>query len=120
MTFRLLFFVMMIVFSTSAASARISESRLVGAVLADSGTISQLQCPVYGDYDCLTWPRYLHKYEGMQSMCFEVVGEYFSYDTAFLVLDKNEDMLLLVRSSLVGDKYEFHEIGTVYQCPSLY
>jgi len=105
--------------SKTASAQSFSLRQMVGAVIIDVGTIDKIDCPINGDYDCLSWPRSLFKYEGLQTICFEVPGEYFSFVSAAILKTKSQDLRLMIKSGFLGETYEFHDIGSIYECPSI-
>lgn len=102
-----------------SASADSLMRQLKGAVIIESGTVTMLSCPISGKYDCLSWPNGLHKYQGSEEICFQLFGEYFTYDDAMLMAKKNGELFIAVKSGF-GSKYEIFELDKQYACPDAY
>ena len=54
---------------SSGAWAYGEMNRLPGSQILEAGDISQVTCPISGDYDCMTWPSNLYELS-MQNVCF--------------------------------------------------
>lgn len=115
----------MIVATSLALLALIPDYQLRhlrGGSIVDVGSLDHLSCPVWGDYDCLSWPSNLYKFSGNTTICFEMTsyGATSSLSAAAaLIQSKSKEVYVLFRAG-VGQKYEIELISTIYECPSTY
>jgi hypothetical protein len=54
----------------TATSAFDDTSDLAGKKIVFAGQVEQVRCPVFGKYDCLTWPRDFLKFSYEPNVCF--------------------------------------------------
>ena len=88
---------------------------LRGHTVIDAGALKSLDCPIGGQYDCLTWPTYFFQ---LNSRCFEAVGGYpsgYSLKALLTVGPNNVPSVFIVSGMMSSD---FKRYGVVmYDCP---
>lgn len=89
------------------------------ARFGDVGFLRQIDCPISGRYDCLSFPRNL----------YELNGDCFTLELGATLPGYNEAMLVQFRSGAFGvmtktgygrDRFEIFDIERMYDCPDLY
>jgi hypothetical protein len=95
-------------------------SQWKGAVVADTGTVSRLSCPIGGKYDCGTWPLNLVEFKGETRICFDTASGYFSYEDALIVVDTRNKLYLFVKDGLLSEGFKVYPISETYKCPEVF
>jgi hypothetical protein len=93
------------------------SNKLKGQLIVEVGELEELRCPVYGDYDCLTWPREFYRFNYTQ--CMQVHGYYGGYmsATGLLAVDQAKNVTMFVLSSRVGGSDVKQYMIKLYECP---
>ena len=118
----ILFATIMALISSVSSSAQFDAlSKLDGATILEVGRVENLDCPIGGDYDCLSWPTGLARYRGSIDICFVEYGRYLSYDRAALAINESDQVFFLVKGMSIGrEELEFVEPDERYRCPDVF
>src|SRR5947209_1356925 len=95
------------------------SDKLKGQYIVDVGTLEHLRCPMYGKYDCSTWPGELYKFG---DRCVQIVGYYNAYSSskAILTIDGSKKQSIFVLPGGIGSDDTKQYSITPYNCPSMY
>ena len=94
------------------------SEKLKGHVVIEAGEMEKLDCPLYGDYDCLIWPSNLYR---LGHLCFSISG-YVSGYNLIGILGTNEykvTSVFVVEGGIGSPKVTKHSM-VLYECPDMY
>jgi len=114
--FRTLFVLFAMVSFSSPSLALFDDfDELEGQTVVEAGDLKKINCPIGGDYNCLTWPMSFFK---LNAICVEAVGGFASgYSLrGLLTVDRNGTPSLFILSGLVSSDVKRYG-ATIYDCP---
>ena len=108
--------------SFSAMAFQNNISQLEGATIIKAGNISDVKCPPYGKYDCLSWPRNLYEIEGRNTCIIANIGFGCGIGcTGFLSTKNGQLSLYTISNSTLNLKTTLDETSAeLVECPSRY
>lgn len=92
---------------------------LQGKTVVFAGEFEQLDCPIGGKYDCMSWPDTLLRTSGARAMCFTTSRASCRYKCRGLIaVDANKNVAAYIIGQLSGDvtKASVEPI----KCPTMY
>ncbi|QHA85429.1 hypothetical protein E3Z27_18720 [Pseudomonas mediterranea] len=89
--------------------------QLAGSTVLASGGLERVNCPPFGDYDCMTWPQDLYKLK-LQNVCFTARIMMCGYSCEGFIAEKASIQTLYVIASTGLDSSTIK----FYKCPSMY
>ena len=111
----LTFLYSLLILTLTAASSNAISYGMIGYKIVDVDKIEELNCPIYGDYDCFTWPNNFYK---MGFRCMTLYTSIFptGYEDVILI-EKHSNFKIVSQSYL---SFNATSVERFYQCPSRY
>ena len=100
------------------ASAQFDDiGDLSGETVVEAGNLKVLQCPINGNYNCLTWPGAFYR---LGSYCVEAVGGYGAGLSQRGILTTNDrGAISIFVVGTISANFKKHP-AKLYDCPSVY
>ncbi len=93
---------------------------LEGMLIVHAGEVEKLDCPIAGNYDCMTWPLNLYKFES-KAVCFKmdsIFGCTGLFCRGFIAIG-NDKTPYFVQLNNTGTGVT-KSLVTLYKCPNIY
>ncbi len=92
------------------------SEKLEGRTVVEAGNMQRLDYPLYGDYNCRTWPTNLYQ---LGTYCFSIMSYVSAYNAiGLLTVGKTGDIQLFIVEGGLSAKISASFV-TMYDCPLL-
>lgn len=89
------------------------------ARFGEIGFLRQIDCPIGGRYDCLSFPRNLYELSG-DCFTLELGASLVAYREAMLIQFRSGALAIMIKAGYGSDRFEIFDIERMYDCPDLY
>jgi hypothetical protein len=110
----ILFFTVLLCISSSPTLACFGWSSLTGYQVVEANDLQKFDCPMFGNYDCLTWPSSFYEW-GYQ--CVNLPG-YYGYGEEGILMSNGKSTQMVVIDG-IGNTPSCYD-AQFYNCPSKY